>query len=684
MLEDQLTLYRGEQREALQPLWAAPGWKTEKGFLAWFLKTLPVLERIHEPRIRDMQNYQLWYTGEYDTNTEYRMIIPGRTPISLPGYMVPVVINHLYDLTEQRVSRLSKFRPTFDVAPTNDEESDRLGSRNMKTILDAISRKNKADFFFQDVERWNAVFGEDLIFVEWDESSGEKDGNGKTIGDVVFKNKEPFYVLYEPKVGWRNVRFLIEIYDIMHVDEARKKFKDSSIEPDKNSQIYGFQGENESSKEGQEIIVYRFIHKPTEYMENGCEAYVVGNKVFGLETKKYRYSHNELPCIRLTDIDLPGRAFPVSAYKFLIPIQHQYNKMVSMVHKQITLAAHPKWFMTKGAADIKSLGNMSTIVQVKPGMSFPQLVAFNPVSRDVIDHKSDMRAELQTISGIQGVSRGAPPPGVRAESMLRFYAEQEELRASTTVIKHNEAIRDVFSMAGSVAGDYYPKNPERMIRTLGTNNRFLIKKMSEIRVSTQYEVIIQNSTGFAESKEGRREEIKFLMEAAPGLVTQEMVADIYEISSPQKFYDVATAALSTAQGENQAFLNGEPVAEPKAFEDLVVHYRTHLIMIQSPTYKLLPEIYREAIEAHMLATEMLMEDAKLKNPAFAQVLMQFPYYPMFLPPPPLPPPPPAPPMGAEGMPPPPSKGAPPMGGEAMPPPPPNGPSPLDILQRLNA
>lgn len=675
MLEDQLALFKGEQRQAIQPLWAAKDWKSEKGFLAWFLKALPILERIHEPRIRDMQLYQLWYTGEYDSNIEYRMIIPGRTPITLPGYMVPVVINHLYDLTEQRVSRLSKFRPTFDVAPTNDEESDRIGARNMKTILDSISRKNKADFFFQDAERWNAVFGEDLIGVEWDASSGDIGEDGKPIGDVVFNNKEPFYVLYEPKVGWRKINYLIEIYDIMHVDEARKKFKDSSIEPDKNSQIYSFQGDNEIAKEGDQIIVYRFIHKPTEYMENGCEAYVVGNKVKNLETKKYRYSHNQLPYVRMTDIDLPGRAFPVSSYKFLVPIQHQYNKMVSMAHKAITLAAHPKWFMTKGACNIKSLGNLSTIVETKPGMPFPQLVAFNPVSRDVIEYKENMRSELQTISGIQGVSRGNPPPGARAESMLRFYEEQEELRSSTTVIKHNEAIRDVFSMAGSVAGDYYPQNPERLVRTLGTSNRFLIKKMSEIRVSTQNEVIVQNSTGFSESKEGRREEIKFLMEAAPGLVTPDMVADIYEISSPQKFYDVATAALSSAQAENQAFLNGEPVAEPKSFEDLIVHYRTHLIMIQSPTYKLLPKIYQDAIEAHMLATEMLMEDAKIKNPAFSQLLMQFPYYPMFMPvdPASL-----APPMPPEAQMMPPMEGAPPP--EAMGPPP---PSPMDIMKSLN-
>ena len=401
----QLNARSGERIKAIKPLWAESSPTSKSTVLKWFYENLPILEDIHEPRIRGQQNNILWYTGEYDPNMEYRLVTPEKVVRPVPKYQLPVVVNHIYDLTEQRVARLSQYKPAYDCLPKNNEDSDRINARLMKTILDDVNRRNNFDFLMQAVERWCAVLGERFLGFRWNDELGDKDPKTQApVGDVEVVLKEPFYVLYEPKMDWRKVGFIIEIDEIAHVEEVKAKYDLKDLSPDDTTSLYSFQRDDELSKLSDEVIVYRLLYKPCKQLPNGLVARICGNKVIELNSEKWPYSHGDFEYERLTDIDVPGRIFPISYYQFLIPMQHQYNKMTSMIHRSITLGAHFKWFMTKGACSIKDLGNSHTVVQVNPGMQNPTLQAFNVVPQDVFQYRSDMRSELQTLSGTQGVS----------------------------------------------------------------------------------------------------------------------------------------------------------------------------------------------------------------------------------------------------------------------------------------
>ena len=183
-----------ETRQSLRPIWADNAHKTDKGILKWFGETQPLLERIHEPRIRRMNINLCWYLNEVTNNYGVRLMIGNRAVANYSADQMPIVIGHLYDLTEQRVSRLATYKPAFDVAPTHNEESDRISARLLKPCLDAVARNNSLDFLVQEAQRWNAVFGECFTGVDWDPNAGDKDKSGKPVGDVRIYNKEPFWV----------------------------------------------------------------------------------------------------------------------------------------------------------------------------------------------------------------------------------------------------------------------------------------------------------------------------------------------------------------------------------------------------------------------------------------------------------------------------------------------------------
>lgn len=626
----QFNIAKADGISAIKPIWVDDKHKSDAGIIEWFGQTLPYLEQAHEPRIRRCSYHLAWYLNELDNMNTPRFMLSNRQTMPIPLASVPVLISHLYDLTESRVSKLSLYKASFDVVPTHIDDGDRLSARLLKPCLDAVARINNFDFVIQDSERWAAIFSEVFIGTEWDEQLGDKDEKtGKPVGDVRISIKEPYWVLYEPKRDWSKVSFLIEIDEILHIEEARKKYNQPLLAPDMNTQIFGFQNSIEGAKETDEIVIYRLIYKPSKYLPDGLVVKIAGDKIVE-KSKEYPYSHNDFPYERHTDIDVPGRIFPISFYNYLIPMQHAYNKMTAMIHRNIALCSHPKWVADKGSVAMQALGNTASIAWVNPGMRQPKLEVFNSVPNDVYKFRDDMRSEMQTISGTQGISRGSPPPGARAASMLRFYEEQETQRQSTKISKHNDLIKRIMTKCGGIIGDYYPNAPERLIRTVGKFNQYNIRRLQRVKLSANYEVLIQNSTGFSETRAGKIEEIGFIQEKVPGALSNEQIADILELNTPQKAYDIITAALKLAEKENQDMMEGIPVAAPKKWEDHFVHWRTHVIFMQTETFKRLPILFQEYFFEHVRIHEMQMDEMGADPQSLAgQMLAGLPNYPIF-------------------------------------------------------
>jgi hypothetical protein len=275
--------------------------------------------------------------------------------------------------------------------------------------------------------------------------------------------------------------------------------------------------------------------------------------------------------------------------------------------------------LPEGSAKVEAFANGPTVIKYNPiAGQKPEIVTFKGITQEMFQFADKLPSEMEKISGVQGTSRGSPPPGVRAASMLRFFEEQEEQRASTAIIKHNEIIRRILYKAASVIGDYYPTSSrDRLIRVVGKENEYLIDHFQNAKISSEYDVIIVNSTGFSRSMSGRLEEISLINEINPKLLTDEQKADILELKNPQKAYDIATSSLKTAQLHQEMFLSGRAVPTPKPYWDLIVHWQTHIILLNSPQWERVSPKIQSRAEDHILAIEMLMEDKAKGNQAFA-------------------------------------------------------------------
>ena len=68
-----------------------------------------------------------------------------------------IVINHIYDMVETRVSKLTRFRPNINVLPANDEYNDKQNARTVKDLINTRWYEVDIDTIFRDLERSTGI-----------------------------------------------------------------------------------------------------------------------------------------------------------------------------------------------------------------------------------------------------------------------------------------------------------------------------------------------------------------------------------------------------------------------------------------------------------------------------------------------------------------------------------------------
>ena len=638
--------------------------KNEKEILNWLTAELDYLSHENEPRIRIQRRNLALYKGIQYQESEARAENRDRAA-DRSTFLRKIVANHLFDLTKNRASRLIKFRPAVAVLPTNDELQDKLSAKACKGLLDHIWYEQDFEGVIQlQLATHAMIMGESYLFIDWDDTLGPlspayveakrknkgkvplldengqqvKDPQGNPrfverevrIGDVSYRIELSPEVLLDKAARYEQVRHCF-VSTVYQTEQLRVMYPEkASYIKQHNDQVYDYD-RMELRPTRNEIKVYTFYAKKQPGLERGRVIKFTRDCI--LENTEAPYSHSSLPFIRFTDIDFPGELYGHSFYEIVKGLTGTYNNLTNMILRNILLVSHPKWMVPAGSTAIEKLGNDVTIVQYK-GPQAPALAVSQSVPADVFGFRDKLKEEFQQISGVFGVSRGEPPPGIKAGVALQFLSEQESERYNELVLKWNECIRQVAEMTLSVAHDYYDESDDRMIRVLGKNNDYMTEFFRVADLNHDYDIRIQNSSALPKSVAARTQTLLDLSERFPDKFTGEQVIDMLDLAQSDKFVDAATVAVRTAEAETEKLLEtdsaGAEAMQPQEFENHLIHWRIHTKQIQefSFKYKTAPDKQKNLVD-HVFVHEMFMlEQAKI-NPKFAEMLAQLELFPMF-------------------------------------------------------
>ena len=145
----------------------------DKKILEWLTGELDFLKDMSRERISRIRRNAALYQGiQYDTQ-DLKTDIRDRG-VDRARSFPKIVVNHLFELTTQRVSRLVKFKPGIQIIPTNDEFNDKIAAKMTKALLDNIwdNERFQADLS-NEAATIGSVMGEVYLFITWDPNKGD-------------------------------------------------------------------------------------------------------------------------------------------------------------------------------------------------------------------------------------------------------------------------------------------------------------------------------------------------------------------------------------------------------------------------------------------------------------------------------------------------------------------------------
>jgi len=642
---------------SLKPLHTVINKKT-KDLLDWLKNTAEALENQATTRHTEHKKNLEAYRGVTNLGkTSHRSRSESQLYLNQTNKFV---VNHLHDITETKVSQMCRIKPSVEVLPTNDDYDDKNAASACKSLINHIWNNNDIDDLLRKMQRQCRIFGESYLFIEWDTEKGDlhpayvqardmgavielMNSQGESqfddhgvpkqikkevrIGDIKYEILPPWKVLLQRKTDFNDVDYCIKVSTVATEDLKKKYPKYSKkFQSDRNLKSVEIEQLTDRVLEDQ-TLVYELYHKNTELVPGGLYAKFVKEAI--LDKTPLPYSHGNLPFERLTDIDVPDQLNGASGYDMVRPIQNMHNNLSTLLAKNIYLTGHAKWVMPRGACKIEALGNDSTIVQYQ-GPVPPQLIQTQPNPPEAYNFREMLVQEMGQVYGVQGVSRGNPPKGITAAVALQFLNEQEQERANSDVAKHNHLIQAVAEKTLAVCGDYYQIDDGRMLRILGTDNKFALRHFDSANLSKNYDIRIEVGTGLPESKAGRLQRIIEIMQLKPDLLSNERWIDLLDIGNTDKMTNLITAAVRSAESENEDLLAGRAVSDPQDFEDHILHWRTHTKAVQSRAFKEeVPIKEQQAMLEHIALTEFAMIEKAKVNPLFQSHLATLPMFPVY-------------------------------------------------------
>lgn len=644
--------------ENRDPIWTLGIDKStnEDRILRWLKGEIGFLAEYNSDRFQEIKkNLMLYKNIQYQTQELNRNLVERQEVRS--AAMNKITVNHLADVTKNRVSRLVKYKPGIAVLPSNDEQGDKVSAKMTKALLDHIwYNQNFENIIVPEAALVKSVMGEVYLFINWDPDLGdkhpdspekgskvplldeagqpEKDEMGRTIfieeeikvGDVSYEIVLPTDVLIHATQRLSDAEYCFR-RRVMPTAKARILFPKGAhaIKADETARVFDFQSQ-ELKKQGNLTVVWEFWHKKMKALPGGRKITFTKDGI--LENIEHPFSHGDFPFERLTDQDYPGELHGVSFYRNVRALQGVYNNLTNFIVRNQHMVSHPKWMVPSGSVRLDSLGNDISLVQYK-GPQPPVLVQANSTPSEIYSFREQIKNELGQLSGVFQVSRGEVPPGIKAGVALQFLSEQESERHNEDVLKFNEWIKQVARKSISVAGDYYDPSDDRMIRVIGKNNQWMTVFFDAANLAKSYDIRIQNASALPQSKAARMQTLLDLNQQFPALVTPEMVLDMLDMAQSDKFTDLATVSVRAAQAENELISQGEDI-EVEEHEDHFQHWANHAPVVQELSFKTqTPKKLQEKFKRHIMAHEMLLIEKAKQNPAVMQKLQALANFPMF-------------------------------------------------------
>lgn len=520
--------------------------------------------RSHRAARRD--TWQKWYRLVHNrTWGEFR-----------PNWMASPSVSETYPIIASMVGWMTDQRTSLSVIPSMNPHSPTYEfystmARDLELVLKSSWIVNEVQ---TEVEKglWDAlIYGTAFWKVTWDAS---KAGG---LGDSSVNRIDPFRVYVDPAAqNMDEANYIIEArsmsrqelerrwpganaklrgdsYEESGVDERENLFSGVGRAPMANPggvngvpPMWGMPGQGRDGMDRRlddGVTVYEaWLRENNHYENEDGETYVedawrvvvvCGNHILMNEDAKDLWSHGQHPYVRYV-MNETGEMYGISLVEHLAPLQLAINRTLAAIQSNAELIGNPILMETQNS------GVPRTMIVNKPG----QRLTRNQQGEVDWLHPPEMPnyigdlvkfyiGEMERVSGLSAIVRGATPTGRNAQGVLDSIQEAAFVRVRLALRNLEASLRKVGELQASLIVENY--TTPRMVAIVGPNgeksslalkSRHFMVPTPEGAVPMEFQLWIQAGSALPVSRQARAQEADVLF--AMGALDQQAVLEAHE------------------------------------------------------------------------------------------------------------------------------------------------------------
>jgi hypothetical protein len=406
-----------------------------------------------------------------------------------------ISVNHFRNLIQHQLVMTTSQRPSFEAKATNDDYKSQTQCILAQGLLDYYMREKRLEKHFKSAVETSLWAGEGFICLEWDASEGKEYGvdEGEIVkdGDIVVKNYTPLDVIFDvtvPNTDHMDWYVLVEYKNKHELAAKFKKFKEKIYDIGKTDirERYSQRLSMDRFEDSDLIPVYKFYHRPTLAVPGGRLVELLTPETILIDNP---LPYKQIPVFRIAPNDQAQSPFGYSTAFDLLPLQETLDGLHSTAVTNISTFGVQNIAVPMGneTSNLKIEGGLN-MIEFDPQVGPPVPLQLTATGQETYNYMANIEAQMETISGINSVSRGNPEASLKSGSALALVQSMAIQFNSGLEASYAALLEDVGTGIINILQEY--ANTPRISMIAGKSDKAMMKEWTKSDLDTISRVVV--------------------------------------------------------------------------------------------------------------------------------------------------------------------------------------------------
>lgn len=462
-------------------------------------------------------------------------------PIPTPSQFLRknrVHVNRILPTVQNRLARLLKNEPRWDVKPKSSDEEDKDAARLAEQVIiqlwDSLGINKKRI----PLTMWLQQCGSSYLKVSWDPTLGRKkvmpkpklneagEETGETEYDIVAEGDMRidvcsfFEIFPDPYAkSWDELQYLVQA-KIRPLNYFKSQYPERGelVKQEDcwiNSLAYesrinsintqtGTAG-NSASQMKDSAIEISYYEKASKQHPYGRHL-IIAN---GVKLKDDILPIDEIPFVKFDDIVVGGKFNAEAIITHLRPLQDQINRGKSMRAAWMNRTLTAKMLYARGHNLAQEAGNDQSGEWIAydpvPNAQEPHELTMPAIPQYAFEEERTLKDDINDTAGINEASRGQLPSSSIPAIGMQLLVEQDDTRIGVETEGHEYSYADLGRILLKFVDKFY--ETDRLLKIIGENQEYAVRTFKGSDIRENFDVHVIRGSTLPGSKVLKRQEI---------------------------------------------------------------------------------------------------------------------------------------------------------------------------------